>query len=424
MDSLDMLADQAALMGTINARPVKRSSKRRKKRSKASYLAAAAKAQETRKRNLALQRGEVKEDTNAEVKEVVKAIPSPPLLSRDIRLRTVIHSMQTSRKRKSTTRSQDREEEEARKKMTREYDVLMRVRQETVQEAIEQYTRDRTYYIDSWAKMGENCPIVSAQLAYQNVRDLETIKIMEDEDDEKAQRPYAISKKWEKGWCIGTVEDGHLKYYFVPFDDYRRPRIEDQFDENHVNTGHKILVNHKFAMYLRDCDPNRVAEIIYLDAPQGQTTSHLSVLGYTKDQLHCPNPNSEFVSKASPLFGQHATHYDGTVYELMRDLPENEEDAEGHHVGFDYCCTFEGNAQCVRPKSDIRLMFAKEVLRKRDGVCWMTFSTRLPKGGTVAAYLKSIENWVKAEGTRLGYNMELLEQGTYGKVAYFFWKTV
>ena len=146
----------------------------------------------------------------------------------------------------------------------------------------------------------------------------------------------------------------------------------------------------------------------------------MSVLGYTQDQLHCPNPNSNFVSKASSLFGQNATHYDGTVYELMRDLPEDDSNTEGYHMGLDYCCTFEGNAEFVRPKSDIRLMFAKQILRKRDGVCWMTFSKR----GKKSQYIQSIVTWVKKEGARLGYNMELLEQGTYGTVAYFFWKTV
>ena len=131
-----------------------------------------------------------------------------------------------------------------------------------------------------------------------------------------------------------------------------------------------------------------------------------------------PNVNVNFLKKAPKDFQNFATFHLGSLYEWMRDL-SIDKCQNGFDVGGDYCCTFEGN-QFIKPKADLTLMFQKEILAKKNGVLWLTFSYRC-KGGGIQVTKQKITTWIQQISLVCGYKMKLLDIGNYGQMVYCFY---
>ncbi len=154
-------------------------------------------------------------------------------------------------------------------------------------------------------------------------------------------------------------------------------------------------------------------KIMYLDGPQGYTTSVLAK-HFKPDQLHAVNANPLF--KNHPVLKKTLT-FQCLVYEMIRDAAPYSKGRKmitlSYDLLLDYCCTFEGNDVC-RPKKDLELAFHKQLLAKKNGILWLTFCLRSPSGRKFPNTIGNIKEFLITEGSNYGYNFKILNEGQYG----------
>jgi hypothetical protein len=277
-------------------------------------------------------------------------------------------------------------------------------RRRELQSALGQYAQDGLYTVKAW---GANYPVLHAQPAWLDTRDDLTLRW------EAPQTSDAGS--WDVGFMMTIWEYGRRRRYFVSDQEYRRPRRSRDTFSDRVN-GDKVHVNARVMAVLKRLDPDTKTPVVYLDSAAALTTMALQAAGF--QDLVCVNLDGSVPDRAPPFFHDAAQFYHGTLLAWMRDVC-----TQPHHVLMDYCCSLSGNQDYVRPKADIQLMLALEVLPRHGGVCWMTFSMRRTPRKACAPF----KAWVVATAAALGYCMELVEEDIYGGSSglwYLVWKSV
>jgi len=167
--------------------------------------------------------------------------------------------------------------------------------------------------------------------------------------------------------------------------------------------------------------PRKHRRAVYLDWLDMLTTKTLvsSRLFKSKEDLHVPNLYSKFRKNACAAFVDKVTIHHMSLHECIRDVLRGEYQWD---IGMDYCCTFNGNDK-IKPRDDIRLLFAHRLVPKHHGVLWFTFSTRRTLGGAeeIARQLGDLLRECMREN---GYDdIECVETDTYGGMVYFIFVT-
>lgn len=205
----------------------------------------------------------------------------------------------------------------------------------------------------------------------------------------------------------------------VTEDEYVRPCVPlDKYKTSDTSTD-KLQRNYEFVNFIKQYhNPASTHEVVVLDSPSIVTTNFLIASQLFKShQIHVPNLHPRFRQLAPKSFDRKATHYHSSLYEWLRDLPD---DGIQYHFGGDYCCTFEGN-QTVKPKADITLLFARRLFPRRGGVMWLTFSMRR-KDCEKSSLVTQVIDFVQQVSSDYGYELQWLnpEKYSYNTMVYFF----
>jgi len=251
--------------------------------------------------------------------------------------------------------------------------------------------------------------------------DIYKVKTVYRDEEGKYYRSFdddVVPKNMTPELEITTKQNGRYRKLHILEEDYIRPDFPtDQYkNKQHDTEPEKLQRNYQFAKFIERCyQPG--TEVLILDSPAITTTDYLvSINRFTPEQIHVPNLDRDFVKNAPKSFPKKARAYHSSVYEWIRDLPED--DDVKYHFGADYCCTFTGN-KYIKPKADLSLFFHRKLLPKQNGVLWLTFSTR---GKNVEDWKLEVLKFVRTVSQTNGYNLYWLnsETYTYKLMLYFF----
>lgn len=219
-------------------------------------------------------------------------------------------------------------------------------------------------------------------------------------------------------------DQGRLQVNTVRRQDCRRVRLKSSSYNNKEAKGlseedndpwmaQKDQVNRVVA-YLLQHLPRTRREVVLLDHYRLRTSRALVPLGFRRSQLHLPNPDPHFVSSThSSWLERHVTYTPETLFEwINRQDTEDEDLVAAFDVLADYCCTWEGDAKC-QPSVDLHALFRKTLLAKKNGVLWLTFSTR---GSSAHDVLASVKAWVQQEALHFDYTLSVAYEKTYGHI--------
>lgn len=171
----------------------------------------------------------------------------------------------------------------------------------------------------------------------------------------------------------------------------------------------KINVNREFATAVQKQGNVSSSQVIYLDSEFGLTSSFLAIAKFRQDQLFVPNvlPQLKNVNDAATWIPN------TTMFEFLRDYdgPKNIS-----HIGYDACCSPNGNSTYCKPFVDLELLFSSSILARNGGVLWVTFCIRGLK-----VKVKDIQSRIQKLAVSYGYNLEEYSIGLYdnGRMAYF-----
>lgn len=174
----------------------------------------------------------------------------------------------------------------------------------------------------------------------------------------------------------------------------------------------KIVRN---ARWVQLCDNIGNRDGIVLDASEGVTTTMSLESGLFR-KLIVPNFTPKFAEDFK-VKDDRVRVYPGALYELLIG-----EDHVGKSYDFalDYCCTLYGSNHAVLPRVDLTLIFSRQLLRKRNGVLWLTFSMR---GNSVDRTVADTISLIKELSDQHQYTTKGVDCGYYGQMVYFLFKT-
>lgn len=157
-----------------------------------------------------------------------------------------------------------------------------------------------------------------------------------------------------------------------------------QMTDKHVAT--KIAVNQAFATVIRQSSSKFQAEekdhhILVLESP-AMLTARVLLTNFQSSlppsHLWCLSNEKLTVPEEPGFAGLRVIHdlFFRFCQNLCRRL-DPVPDRGFKAIGYDACCTFDGaQGTAGHPESDLRLIFARQLLRLVGGILWVTFSTR------------------------------------------------
>lgn len=187
-----------------------------------------------------------------------------------------------------------------------------------------------------------------------------------------------VPKKHQKKYIDGIEAffniDGTVKAFTLPYGAYigARPIVKNTTDFI-VKNSIKRHTNWIFANNIKNIDKKSEGYVICLDGSQSNTSRALAKNGFPADRIVVPNPFIPISSKnryKKPI----NTYVNGSFFECIRDS-EALFYRKCSGVGYDACCTWNGNAGGVRPRTDLALAFEKRIFADKS-VLWCTFSCR------------------------------------------------
>lgn len=225
---------------------------------------------------------------------------------------------------------------------------------------------------------------------------------------------------------VTVYQNERVCTYLTDVGDYQHvDSAVDKFDLASCDIDEKLKVNALFVKILRN-HPRPHRRAVYLDAPQLLTTLNLlaSNLFEGKDALHIPNLNANF--KEAVIKGNNGdllnkiTVHHMSMYECIRDVLCDS--PLKWDVGFDYCCTLDGN-KSIRPRDDIELLFLLRLVPRHNGVLWFTFSHRRA-GTSIESTSDDLYKLLLKVASKNGYgNIKRVAEKPYSGVVYFIYVT-
>ena len=176
----------------------------------------------------------------------------------------------------------------------------------------------------------------------------------------------------------------------------------------------KIVIN---ARWVQLCNNIKGRDGILLDASEG-ITSTVSLESGLFRSLIVPNFTPKFAEDFK-VKDERVRVYPGALYEL---LVGEDHLGQSYDFALDYCCTLYGSDQAVLPRVDLTLLFSRQLLRKRNGVLWLTFSTR-SAGNSVDRTVADTVSLIRELSNKHAYQTKLEDCGYYGHMVYFLYKT-
>ena len=275
----------------------------------------------------------------------------------------------------------------------------------------------RVYYIKEWKRDCGDYPIYKAEMVKCSKENINVQTVLEDDFE-------TITKDEKRMWVITAQDfDREIKEFLVDWEDYKRIKYpKDRFNPSaSIISLPKWKSNFSFASLISKY-PRDNRQVVYLESEAALTTQMLHATKLLRrHQLHVPNVNPHFLQKIShrnPHAKSLATFYQRSLFEWMRDVPNPGEEFD---VGADYCCTWNGNP-LIKPELDMTLMFQKSILAKKDGILWITVSYR-QKNNSIEKTKKDVCDSISWLAMYYGYNIQLIETGSYHGIVYFFFKT-
>jgi hypothetical protein len=251
---------------------------------------------------------------------------------------------------------------------------------------------------------------------------------------------------------LQVVSTQRKRGLIVDIEDYIRPQCPTDKFVSHDVSVEKLQRNFEFVELLKKVSaPSTRSQfpVVLLDAPSITTTNFLiSSKLFEPNQIHVPNLNAKFTELAPKSFQNKGQFYHCSMYEWLRDfaiskmrdftasygqdLSASSSQAisnstgsmqvphQQYHFGGDYCCTFGGN-KYIKPQADLALLFSKSLFPRKNGVMWLTFSTRRKHNNT-QELIRTIVDFVQNIGAFYGYRMRWINytEYTYSSMVYFY----
>ncbi len=272
------------------------------------------------------------------------------------------------------------------------------------------------YQIQGWPK---DIPIERVE-TMKCAKDGLSVPILWNTDQAMPLDFQLMAKVWVK-------KDGLLQGYLVDYERYVRPdESKDRFDDSDPKSD-KTERNSQWRNIVAKFH-REGTKMIILDSPQAATTNTVIAIErngkriFSKEDLVVPNMDPDFEKYNLPSFQDRATYCHASVGEFIRDVPDDIF-RKGCHFAADYCCTVEGNAH-VKPFADLTLFFKRQLLPKKNGCLWLTFSLRGKK--TVEATKQEVIDFMLATARHYGYKLEWLNPQfyTYQRMIYFYFVSI
>jgi len=174
----------------------------------------------------------------------------------------------------------------------------------------------------------------------------------------------------------------------------------------------KKKINKRFSRLLQACGAS-TTNIVVLDGQECFTSNRLRK--HFSD-ITVVNPLLSLVEQAR------VRHYRMHLFEFLRDF-EFEETASAHFA-LDYCGEYYGSIR-VKPRVDLRLLFAKGMLLRENGVLWLTASMRRLTSEARSTHLEDVAQDVISMARESGYELKVVRAERYrkGGMAYWFFKS-
>lgn len=155
---------------------------------------------------------------------------------------------------------------------------------------------------------------------------------------------------------------------------------------------------------LEDGNYENKYHILALDDEHGMSSQYYRcVLNRSPEEIHIPNP---YIAE---MKYKHNTHYDTSLFEFIRDMPYSDRDKFAG-VNLDYCCSFNGAETGTRPRADLGMLFARQLLQPENGVLSCTFALRSGLGD-IDSKVREAFDFIIDTAVVFGYDLELLNSG-------------
>jgi hypothetical protein len=218
------------------------------------------------------------------------------------------------------------------------------------------------------------------------------------------KQAFQVKAFGDDKWYL--VEESEIQWITSPEAKYMT------YDSDSV-TMEKIVMNTR---WIQLCDNIGNRHGLVLDSIQGLTCT-VSLASTLFSTIVVPNFTPGFMDVFA-VKDARVNVYPGALYEYL--VGESHEAT--YDVCMDYCCTLYGSEQAVQPRVDLSVLFRKQLLRKKDGVLWLTFSTR-SAGNSIARTRTDTIAFVQELSDKYAYRTNLIETGSYGQMCYFLYKT-
>ena len=200
----------------------------------------------------------------------------------------------------------------------------------------------------------------------------------------------------------------------LPLSMYRAIPLRDEFSLRGLEEcAMKTLINKRFARLLKTCGASRDTSIVVLDGQECLTSTRL--------RKHFTD-----ITVVNPLLSLAATnrvrHFRMYLFEYLRDF-EFEPNSSAHFA-LDYCGEYTGSIR-VKPRVDLRLLFAKGMLLRKNGILWLTASLRRLTREARSSHLTDVADDVIAMARASGYTLSVVRAERYrkGGMAYWFFQS-
>jgi len=175
----------------------------------------------------------------------------------------------------------------------------------------------------------------------------------------------------------------------------------------------KKKINKRFARLLKTCGASLTTNIVVLDGQECYTSNRLRK-HFT--DITVVNPLLSLAEQAR------VRHYRMHLFEFLRDFEF--EETTSAHFALDYCGEYYGSMR-VKPRVDLRLLFAKGMLLRENGVLWLTASMRRLTSEARSTHLDDVAEDVISMARESGYDLKVVRAERYrkGGMAYWFFKS-
>ena len=259
------------------------------------------------------------------------------------------------------------------------------------------------FYVKSW---GPQWPIEEFRSISVDLRTTQQFEIFRGQEMKEGERPaFHVKARGDPKWYL--VEEGEIQWIVSP-------EAKNATYEATCVTMDKIVINTRWVQL---CDNIKGRHGILLDSTEGITTT-VSLRSRLFESIIVPNFTPRFKEEFK-VKDPRVRVYPGALYEF---LISETHPMHKYDVCMDYCCTLYGCEKAVLPRVDLTVLFSRQLLRKTDGVLWLTFSTRSP-GNSIDRTVADTVSLIQSLSETHGYRIRLDECGCYGQMCYFLYKT-